>query len=63
MDKNLDDNLLIIQATIDDSRQYHGWKMNKYYSKLDKLMAMIKKTMCRTPYVLVVMTVLNDIMS
>ena len=45
MDKNLDDNLLIIQATIDDSRQYHGWKMNKYYSKLDKLTAMIKNIM------------------
>ena len=63
MDNKSDDHLFVVQATIYYSRQAPGYKINKYDSKLDKLTEMIKKTMCHTPYILVVMTVLNNIIS
>ena len=36
MDKNSDDQLFIMQAMIDDSRQYSNNKMKKYDSKFVK---------------------------
>ena len=46
MDNKSDDHSFVVKATIYDIRQAPGYKMNKYYSKLDKLTAMTKKTMC-----------------
>ena len=38
----LDDRLLIMQALIDAKKQDYDEEMNKYYSKLDNLIALIK---------------------
>ena len=45
MDKNLYDQFLIMQATIDSNRQDSYEKMNKQDSKIDKLTEMVENIM------------------
>ena len=45
MDNKSDDQLLIIQDTIDSNRQYYDEKTKKQDSKLDKLTAMVENMM------------------
>ena len=43
MGNKLDDQFLLIQASIDDNNQASDEKMNKYYSALDEIRTLIKQ--------------------
>ena len=45
MDNKSYEKLLVMQYTIDDNRQAYDIKLNKYYPKLDNIMALINNMM------------------
>ena len=45
MDNNMDDQFLIMKATIDSTRKYFHENINEQESKIDKLTAIFKKMM------------------